>query len=141
MGITHSNSSYLADLSGRQDSLHQAEKQRGNVFQPTAGVCRGGSLAAARASLPGRQRVRQGSDSGVGTLAVGWWGPAPSLPWLLHAQEVFFFSSLQEAGGTEITLQPPWYGSARSRALVLSTGMFSKGLSHRRLSWLAFGIN
>lgn len=87
MGITHSNYSYLADLSGRQDSLHRAEKQRENVFQPTACVCRGSILAGARASLPGRLGVRQGSDGDVGTLAAGSQGPVPGLPQLLHAQE------------------------------------------------------
>lgn len=86
VGITHSNSSYLPDLSGRQDSLHRAEEQRRNVFQMTACVCRGNILAGARASLPGRQRDRQGSDGDGGTLVADSWGPAPDLPQLLHAQ-------------------------------------------------------
>lgn len=86
MGITHSNSSYLAELSGRQDSLHRAEKQRGNILQPTARVCWGAILPGAGASLLGKQRVRKGNNGDVGTLAVGSWGPLPGLLQLLHTQ-------------------------------------------------------
>lgn len=151
MEITHSNSSYLADLSGRQDSLHRAEKQRGNVFQPTACVCRGSILASARASLPGRQRVRQHSDSDVGTLAAGSWGPVPGLPppctgggsslnfGFLRGDFFLCRRNRNHVTAILVWIYPTLH--SQSRALVLSTVMFSKGVSHHHLSWLSFGIN
>lgn len=120
------------------------------------------SAEAASSPVPGLPSLEGRGSGRAVTVMSGPWQQAPRdlLP-LCHSSSVHrrstesefprrfprrcFFLSPQEAGEIVITLCHPVMDlphlPAQSRVLALSTGGFSKGMSHHHLSWLAFGIN